>query len=99
MNAEARALSFGIFIAVALIFFLPMLAWKYIVRSRLVRYKHLNLMYTILPQGHLQVQRLLSKWAKADRMTRGQNVPLPTWKVKTPGLLRDIIVSHSKSYY
>jgi hypothetical protein len=42
--------------------------------------------------GRRRVNFMLRKWAKADRMHKGQNVSLPTWKVKTPGVFRDTII-------
>ncbi|KAF7376195.1 Arginine methyl transferase [Mycena sanguinolenta] len=41
--------------------------------------------------GQMQVNALLLKWRKADATGRG-SIPMSTWKVKTPGLVRSNIV-------
>jgi hypothetical protein len=42
--------------------------------------------------GRRNMDFMLQKWAMADRMLKGQNVFLPTWTVKTPGIFRDSII-------
>jgi len=41
--------------------------------------------------GQREVNALLKKWEKADQTGRG-SVPMSTWKVKTPGIVRSNIV-------
>ncbi|KIK67355.1 hypothetical protein GYMLUDRAFT_37455 [Collybiopsis luxurians FD-317 M1] len=69
--AESRMITFALFIGVVLLFFTPIIIWKFI--------------------GRKQVNRLVTRWAGADRMNYGQNAA-STWKVKTPGVFRDSII-------
>ncbi|KZT28955.1 hypothetical protein NEOLEDRAFT_1128440 [Neolentinus lepideus HHB14362 ss-1] len=41
--------------------------------------------------GQRRVNKMLAGWAKEDRVLRGTNNQLPTWKVKTPGVFRPTI--------
>jgi len=39
--------------------------------------------------GRKQVNGMLQRWANSDRATIGNNNPIPTWRVKTPGVWSD----------
>jgi len=41
--------------------------------------------------GYVRVNAMVKHWGKEDERTAGPGAPLPSWKVKTPGVFRDVI--------